>query len=315
MIIDSHGHHVRRGYMGEPWWNGLASLMVNRAAALGQPVRSLEEAKKEFISRVEGSSGDAMVTALDEAGVDKIVICPLDFGLSMGDNEVDPVSVEQQNWEHCELAQRHPDRIIAFASVDPHRGKSGLQLFEKAVKEWGAKGLKLHPCSGWFPNEPDAYRFYEKAIELDVPVLIHTGFDPPPMRVRYAHPIYLDDVCIDFPQLRIAAGHMANIWRDELVRLSAGHPNLYMDMAGHAREAATDPVAFYRRLRQDIDRVGPNKVLFASDFVYGGVGAAFKQWVDAFKEIPKEVQEAGIQFTDKDLSGILGDNAQRWLGQ
>ena len=266
----------------------------------------------------DGRSGDKVAKDLDEAGIDKIVMLHIDGGVARGDAVRG--TVEEGIRDYIELARQQHERIIAFAGIDPRRGKSGVELFERAVKEWGAKGLKLHPCLGFFPNDRMVYPLYEKAVELDVPVLIHTGIDPPPLRSLYANPIYLNDVCIDFPELRVVAAHMANVWRDELTLLGWNHPNLYMDLSGVQSEME-DMVALYRRLRQDLNLLGPNKLLFGSDYPLvmadnpypGRKDILLKEWVNVFKEIPGEVREAGIEFTDEELSGILGDNAKHVL--
>ena len=266
-------------------------------------------------------SADFIVKALDEAGIDKIVMLETDGGFTRGNAASGPV--EQVMWNHMDMARQYPERIIAFVGIDPRRGKSGVEIFEQAVKEWGAKGLKLHPCQGYFPNDRVVYPLYEKAVELNVPVLIHTGIDPPPARNLYANPIYLDDVCQDFPELRVVAAHMALGWREQLVYLGFAHPNLYMDLSG-CQSDMDDKGALpvYRRLRHDLNVVGPNKLLFASDYPNVGMhnpypgrkDISLKDWVNVFTEIPQEVQEAGIEFTSEEMLAILENNAKHVLG-
>ena len=274
-----------------------------------------------YIGLKQPHSAAQIVNDLDEAGIDKIVMLHIDGAFTRGD--ADTGSVEQGIMEYIELARQQPERIIPFVGMDPRRGKSGVELFERAVKEWGAKGLKLHPCEGYFPNDRMVYPLYEKAVELDVPVLIHTGIDPPPARNLFANPIYLDDVCQDFPELRVVAAHMALGWREQLVYLGFAHHNLYMDLSG-CQSDMDDKGALpvYRRLRHDLNVVGPNKLLFASDYPNVGMhnpypgrkDISLKDWVNVFTEIPQEVQEAGIEFTSEEMLAILENNAKHVLG-
>jgi hypothetical protein len=37
--------------------------------------------------------------------------------------------------------------------------------------------------------------------------------------------------------------------------------------------------------------------------------------VKAFQEIPDDVRQAGIDFSDEELQAMLGGNALRWLGK
>ena len=114
---------------------------------------------------------------------------------------------------------------------------------------------------------------------------------------------------------------MSNIWRNDLVRMGYYHPNLCMDVSGDQSDL-DNPLEYYRRLRREIDMVGPNKILFGSDYPFifpssfpypGRQDVSLKEWVETFKEIPQEVREAGIEFTDAELAAILGDNAKQLL--
>ncbi len=314
MIVDVHTHHTKRGHLNDIWWTGIGSNVARREVAQGKPRRPNSVVANEFASRMERESGDGFIPAMDKAGIDIMITFGLDWSFILGDA---PITFQQQNMDHFALAKKYPDRIIAFASVEPRRGKEGLEFFERSVKEFGAKGLKLHPCSGWFANDPAAYPFYEKAIELDVPILIHTGIDGPPVSGRHGHPMYLSDVGTAYPELRICAAHMGDYtlttWQDELFRIAPAFPNLYMDLSGHARNFAADPVRQFRWLRHVLDQVGPEKVLWATDYPYAS-GESLPAWVNIFKELPKEVKAAGIKFTRKELDDILGNNSLKWLG-
>jgi len=42
------------------------------------------------------------------------------------------------------------------------------------------------------------------AIEYDVPVMFHSGDTYSPTgRIKYSHPIHIDDLAVDFPELKI----------------------------------------------------------------------------------------------------------------
>ncbi len=73
------------------------------------------------------------------------------------------------------IADKFPDRIMGFASVDPHK-KSSVQVLEYAVKDLKLHGLKLHPQAQAFePNDHTYYPIYAKCVELNVPITFHTG--------------------------------------------------------------------------------------------------------------------------------------------
>src|SRR4030066_106376 len=73
------------------------------------------------------------------------------------------------------MAKKYPGRVYSLFAIDPRR-PGGVKLFEKAVTEWNAIGLNFYPPWGFYPNDPICYPFYQKALDLGVPVSIHTGF-------------------------------------------------------------------------------------------------------------------------------------------
>ncbi|MCK5186296.1 MAG: amidohydrolase, partial [Deltaproteobacteria bacterium] len=94
---------------------------------------------------------EGLLAEMDEAGIDKSVIFPVDFGVALGDPEV---PIEEVNKKYSELARKHPDRLVAFAGVDPRR-KDAPDLFKRCINEWGMQGCKLHPCAGFYPNQKE----------------------------------------------------------------------------------------------------------------------------------------------------------------
>ena len=112
--------------------------------------------------------------------------------------------------------------------------KDAAVLLEELVLEYGMKGLKLHPPSGFYPNDKSLYPLYSKALELKIPVFFHTGTSIlPGMRYKYGKPSYLDDVSIDFPELTIVLIHSGRgCDYDEAFLMCKLHKNIIMDITG-----------------------------------------------------------------------------------
>ena len=49
------------------------------------------------------------------------------------------------NEEIAEAAMANSDIMIAFASIDPHKGKMGAREARRLIEEFGVKGFKFHP--------------------------------------------------------------------------------------------------------------------------------------------------------------------------
>jgi predicted TIM-barrel fold metal-dependent hydrolase len=258
----------------------------------------------------EDPSGEILLQEMDEAGIDVTVLMGLDLGLDMGEP---PGSIEEQNKGIAQLCQRNSKRLIAFVGLDPRR-KEAVEHLDRAVKEWGMRGLKLDPAGGWYPHDRKFYPLYEKANELRIPVVFHTGATAPPFRNIYAQPIYLDDITIDFPDLILIAAHMGFGWWRELASMIEKKNNLLTDLSAWQVYAMRSFPNFCRTLREMLDLVGPGAILFGTD------GPAFrlypmgnKDWVKTIKDLPQNAPP-GIKFAQEEVDLILGKNAQKVLG-
>ncbi|MEM2266110.1 MAG: amidohydrolase family protein [Candidatus Hadarchaeales archaeon] len=305
MIIDAHTHLWEREWLSESFWKGLASLIHHMI-----PSMKLEEIWENVMPTLWHAPPEELLVEMDEAGIEKAVILPLDWGLRTGEPKV---SVEELNRLFAEIAKNYPDRFIAFVGVDPRR-KNAVELLEKGLGKWEMRGLKLHPTSGFFPNDPICYPLYRKCEEYGAPVLIHTGTELPPLLSRFARPVYVDDVAADFPELKIIMAHMGFGWWEEAMFVAMMKPNVYMDTAAWGNYCEPS-VYFYRVLRTICDMVGSDRILFGSDWPLTPKPLLSEaQWVDKFRNPPPQVKAAGIEFTSEEIEAILGRNAARVLG-
>ena len=70
---------------------------------------------------------------------------------------------------------------------------------------------------------------------------------------------------------------------------------------------------FCRELRDIIDLVGVEKILFGTDDPILKVIRPAKDWIQIIRDLPQKAPE-GIHFTEAEVSAILGGNAQKILG-
>jgi len=151
MIIDAHYHLIVEDWYPEKWWNLVTQRYIGRLKAMGMKATT-EDVRKNILSGFWDPAGENLIKEMDAAGIDKTVILPQDFGLPLGEPKI---SIEDQNRAFSEVQKRHPDRIIAFAGVDPRR-PGAVELIDKAINEWGLKGVKLHPGTGYHPDGKEA---------------------------------------------------------------------------------------------------------------------------------------------------------------
>ena len=80
------------------------------------------------------------------------------------------------NEEIAEAANANSDMMMAFASIDPHKGKMGAREAERLIKEHHVKGFKFHPTvQGFHPNDKMAWPIYEVINAHKLPAIFHTG--------------------------------------------------------------------------------------------------------------------------------------------
>ncbi len=305
LVVDAHTHIVDEGWMPKKWWDELAKVYVHALEEMGVSMTA-EQVKSQIFPNFYDPDGKKLIAEMDAAGIDVSVICPLDYGLALGDP---PVSIEEQNQIFAEVQKKYPKRIIAFVSVDPRR-PGAERIVREGLEDLGLKGLKLHPASGFYPNDPCVYKLLEVAKEFNVPVLFHTGQIVQPLRSKYCNPTYLDDVLIDFPELTVQAAHMGFGWRYELFHMGATKTNLVVDFSGWQLIARSNFRRFCEALRECIDEFGASRVLFGTDGPYLRAAMPDKEFVDMVKSLPEKAPE-GITFTEKEIEAIMGGNAKR----
>jgi uncharacterized protein len=301
MIIDSHVHLVDVDWIDYSFFLGMGRVAVApMSKATGEDLDAAELVKN-LTPVLSDTTGEKTVANMDEAGVDKSCIFTVDYGLCAGEPAV---SMEDQNRMIAEAARRFPDRLIPFFTVDPRRPE-GMDLFKRGVEEWGMRGLKLHPTSGYFPYDAAVYPFYEKCMEYGIPVLIHTGSQPAPMKFRFAQPINVDDVAADFPDLPIIMAHVSHQLWGEALMVAGIKPNIYFDFSGWQLLYNAHPEKFYRMLREVIDEVGPWRVFFGTDGPYYNVLFPWGNWVKVITE-PDFSSCPDVSFTAEETEIIMG---------
>ena len=310
MIIDIHTHLFSKDIPYAGWWEIVARWSATQSG------KTIEEVM-EKISGLWDVSGDLLVKDMDEGGIDKAVLNVLDHPQFSGTGE--SLSLDEKHRIYAEAVKRHPDRLIGcIAGVDPNR-PTAVEFLERAVKEWGMIGLKLHPCFGrFYANDRRCYLLYEKCVELGIPAYIHTGIEHTPFPIKYGDPIHVDDVALDFPELKIVMFHAGlHHWWPAASAIAGLRHNVFLELGFWQLKLLRNPVeAFYKPLRAMLDEVGPSKIMYGTDWPALRLIRRLspKVFLKAFREPPEEVRAAGIEFTEQEINGIFGDNAAKLLG-
>ncbi len=306
MIIDSHVHLFFEGSDPESFFIGAAragaALFNKKDWRFNPDVSGVLEANLELL---DDRTGDKLVAKMDEARIDKAIILPLDFWL--GCPKSNGVSIEEKNAIYAEAVKRHKGRLLTHVGVDPRR-KNAVEIMRRGVEEFGAIGLKLHPTTGFYPDDPVCHPLYKKALEYNIPVLIHSGNEPAPLRIKFSQPKYIDTVAAEFPELKIIIAHTGHGWWQEAVDLASVKANVYVDFAGWQMEYMSGADYFYQVLRCAIDTLGPWRVLFGTDGSMLDMLMSPGDWVLAHREINSP---SAIRFDEEEMDIVLGHAAAR----
>lgn len=162
----------------------------------------------------------------------------------------------------------NPDRLIGFAYIEPTLPGAVEHVQMAADKE--LRGIKMMP-DGWYPYEERLFPVYEKAQELRMPILFHSGIQwSGGDSSRCCRPVNFE-VMVRFPKVKFALAHMGWPWTTECLALAGrfraaaarrdlGARRSYVDLA------AGVPDMFQREaLQQALRYVGPGRLMFGSD--------------------------------------------------
>ncbi|MEM9287027.1 MAG: amidohydrolase family protein [Pseudomonadota bacterium] len=206
-----------------------------------------------------GVGMDEYLRLMDEAGVEHSLLVAVRAGDPRWKGSFEIPYDDVARW--CDA---HPDRFSGLAGADPTRGMAQLQDLERA-KDLGFVGVHAYPH--WFSLAPDQarwYPIYAKCCELELPYMLQVGqnliYQKDVRLPSVAKPILLDQVAIDFPDLKLIGIHVGTPWADEMIAMAWKHENVFIGIDAYA------PKHLPRSLVHYMNSYGSHKVLFGTDW-------------------------------------------------
>lgn len=195
--------------------------------------------------------------------------------------------------------------VVAGVSVDDDL-PSQIALLRSLSSDRRLAGLKLYPgYQDFHVHDRRLHPLYELAAEIGRPVMIHTGDTYNPRgKVKYAHPLEVDEVAVDFPEVSFLMGHLGNPWFADAMEVIYKNPNVVADVSGLTLgefEPRFERFAL-RKVQEVVDFVNdPTKLLFGSDWPISGL-ASYLRFT------------AKLELTDEEREGLMWRNAARVFG-
>jgi len=266
------------------------------------PVEMLRPAARDLIKRNRpdfeqiaefGHSPSAFLKYLDQAGVERVVIinyvAPDFIGFTPSINDY-----------AAEYVKADPRRLISCGGLHPRQSQNIMAEVEQFLR-LKIRAIKLHPPHQLlFPNDylhgmKELEVIYRAAEANGLPIIFHTGtsiFEG--ARNRYGDPMYLDDVAVDFPRLKIIMAHGGRpLWMDTAFFLLRRHPNMFLDISGIPPKSL---LKYFPRLEEIA-----HKTMFGTDWPGPGV-PAMRTNVDEFSALPLAEQTKQQIFWDTALT-------------
>jgi predicted TIM-barrel fold metal-dependent hydrolase len=211
--------------------------------------------------------------------------------------------MEDVNEFAARYASHNPARFIPFGGIDPPTVNDVAAEMDHLLGDLRLKGIKIHPPHQLFrsnayldqPELAGLATVYEKCIEYDVPVMVHTGTSIfPGARNKYGNPLDLDDVVVDFPELKLIIAHGGRpLWMDEALFVLRRSPNSILDISGVPPKKLLDYFPWLERVA--------DRAIFGTDWP-GPMVLDVAQNVEDFYALP---------LSDEIKRKVLRDNAQR----
>ena len=201
------------------------------------------------------------------------------------------------NDEVVSYVKQYPNRLSGVASVDLYRPMEAIRELRRLVKGQGFKALRIVQ---WLWNLPPTdrryYPLYAECIELGIPFCCQVGHTGPLCPSEPGRPIpYIDEVAIEFPELKIVGGHIGYPWTTEMIAVATKHENVYIDTSAYVAKRFPPELVNYMK------KNGSKKVMFGTN--YPMVTAAM-----CLKDLDS------LQLTDEVRKLFLYENAQRVFG-
>jgi hypothetical protein len=153
-----------------------------------------------------------------------------------------------------EAVQSHPDALVGLYWANPFEGEKAVREMEKAVREWGFRGIKLHPLFGaYVASDPVVHPLVEKAKKLGIFIQIHSGHPP------FSLPWSIGELAETFPDVKFIMIHMGHghaVYIQAAINQAKKYDNIYLETSG---------MPMHTKIKEAVESVGEDRVLYGSD--------------------------------------------------
>lgn len=182
-----------------------------------------------------GITAEELIAQMDEYNVEQSVICTF------------PIQ------ESLDAVDQYPERLVGAAWVNP-LDSTAPEILKDAVRNHNCKAVKLHPLEqAYCPNDACMFPIAELAMELNIPLMIHTGHPPYSLPWSVAQ---LADRYPDLPMVMIHMGHGNGMYIQSAIDMARKYQNLYLETSG---------MPMHTKIKEVYETVGPDRIMWGLD--------------------------------------------------
>lgn len=165
---------------------------------------------------------DILCGEMDRCGIDMAILQSFPFPHHYSEG-----SIQQFHDEIADLAQKYPGRIYGMASINPHWSAEHYRKeADRCIRDMGFVGIKLHPLAHLAPITATCSDVvFKTASDLNVPVMIHTGFGVP-----FTLPALAIPRARQYPDLTIILAHAGeSVYAGEALVAATECSNIFLE--------------------------------------------------------------------------------------
>ncbi len=296
--IDTHIHVVHPGIPGIP------AKAAPDGTALVDPITGPKKEVDILVKEIKDE--------MEAAGIEHALCMPC---RQMGAD--DPLGINGI----LRLAEGVPG-LHPIGVADPTRNnKKHLESVANILKGGKVKAFKAYLGYLHFgPDSPNYRPYYELAARSDIPFIFHTGDTYSHLaKVKYAHPLLVDEVAVDHPDVRFVLAHLDYPWTIDAAEVlyknnKQERANVWTDLSGLVVGSAEKFRAyreqgFLKQVTVEVRKVfdyveRPDRFLYASDWPLAPL-ATYRDFIR--EAIPGEFQQAVFYNNAQALFKLQGN--------
>lgn len=204
-----------------------------------------------------------LLRSMDDAQIDMSMV--LAGRMNDADNE----------WLFEQIAP-YRNRLLAVAAAHPlssgHDAHKEMRDIVKWYKEGTIVGCKFYVgYDHYFPFDQRPREYLKELNEIGCPVIFHSGDcinTHSHAKLKYAHPIHIDEVAVDYPNINFVIAHMGFPWIRDAAEICYKNKNVYADISGfvYGEFTSRDCDKFKKVVTDFNDIVDSKKLLFGTDW-------------------------------------------------